>query len=74
MDDLYMTLDEITLLFGYKNNEQTKKALNRGTLDLPTYKLRGQVVADPAVVRAWFEKQRLAGMAELNNASGDTNQ
>jgi hypothetical protein len=61
----YMTLDELTLIFGYKNNEQTKRALSRKTLKLPTYKIRGRIVADPAVVTAWFAKQRAEGLAKL---------
>lgn len=67
---LYLTLDELTVIFGYKNNKQTKKALNGKTLDIPTYKIRGRIVADPAVVRAWFAKQRAKGMAQLNDEGG----
>lgn len=61
----FMTLTELTLIFGYKDDNQTKKALNRGTLDIPTYKIRGRIVADTEVVQAWFEKKRSEGMAKL---------
>ena len=62
----YMTLEELTLIFGYANARETRRAIRRGTLAVPTYKLRGQIVADNEVVSAFFSKKRAEGLQELN--------
>lgn len=65
----YMTLADLTVIFGYKDEKQTRKALDRGTLDIPTYKIRGRIVVDPAVLRAWFAIRRDQGLAKLAEES-----
>lgn len=63
----YLTLADLTVIFGYANERETRRALRRGTLAVPTYKLLGKVVADREVVHAFFAKKRAEGMAELNS-------
>lgn len=65
----YMTLEELTLIFGYANARETRRAIRRGTLAVPTYKLRGQIVADNEVVKAFFAKKRKEGLMELDGES-----
>jgi len=62
----YLNMSELAAIFGYTNLESLRFALNSGRLPLPTYKIRGQIVADAAVVNAFFEKKRAEGLAELN--------
>ena len=63
----YLTLADLTLIFGYANERETRRAIRRGTLDLPTYKLLGRIVADKEVVQAFFAKKRAEGLAELSS-------
>ena len=64
----YMTLSELTLIFGYACDRETRRAIRRGTLAVPTYKLRGRIVADTEVVKAFFSKKRAEGLQELDEA------
>lgn len=68
----YLTMSELAAIFGYTNLESLRFALNSGRLPLPTYKLRGEIVADPAVVNAFFAKKRQEGLDELNREPSDS--
>ena len=64
----YLTLLEVTLLFGYANERETRRALRRKTLDLPSYKLLGKIVVDREVIMAFFAKKRAEGLEELKGS------
>ena len=65
----YMTLEELGLLFGYTNREALRRALKRGRLKIPTYKIQGKIVADVEVVNAFFRKRREEGLAQIKKES-----
>ena len=61
----YVGLKDLAYIFKYKNVESARKAVQRGQMPVPTYKLAGQIVADREVVREFFALQREAGLQEL---------
>ena len=62
----YFDVDELQALFGYKHKVSVYNAIKRGTFPVPTYKIRGSIVADREVVRRYFELKREAGLEALN--------
>jgi hypothetical protein len=65
----YLTLKELAALFSYSDEDSARRALKRGTLPIPTYKLHGRIVADVEVVKAYFARKRAEGLAQLNQES-----
>lgn len=65
---LYIELDTLALLFGYKNKETARKAIYSGAFPVATYKLRGSWVADKEAVKEFFRRKRAEAMAQLNSA------
>ena len=57
-DSLYVELDDLAILFGYKNRETARKAIYSGAFPIHVFKLRGSWVAEREVVKAFFRKQR----------------
>ena len=58
----YLFIEELTVLFNYKNVESSLRAISRKTFPIPTYKLSGRRVADREVVRDYFRKMRAEGL------------
>jgi len=64
----YMELAEFAPMFGYKPNS-AKNKIGEGTFPIRTYKLGRRIVADKAVVEAWFEMKRREGLAALGGST-----
>jgi len=56
MSVLLLDTEELTALFGYKNERSTWRAMSRGTFPVKTYKLGRTVYAKKNDVRAYFQK------------------
>lgn len=65
----YLEMDELTVLFGYKNTRAAIAAIRKETFPVDVYRLAGRWVADPAVVNGFFEAKRLEGLASASPAS-----
>lgn len=63
----YVSTEDLTILFGYKNTESTLRAISRKTFPVPTYRVGGRRVADREVVRAYFRRMRDEGLKEVSN-------
>ena len=63
----YVLIEDLTILFNYKNVESTQRAISRGTFPVPTYRVGKRRVADREVVRAYFRKMRDEGLKEVSN-------
>jgi len=63
----YVFIEDLTILFNYKNVESTQRAMSRGTFPVPTYRVGKRRVADREVVRAYFRKMRDEGLKEVSN-------
>jgi len=63
----YIFVEDLTILFNYKNVESTQRAMSRGTFPVPTYRVGKRRVADREVVRAYFRKMRDEGLKEVSN-------
>lgn len=61
----YLFVEELTVLFNYKNVESTQRAISRGTFPVATYRIGKRRVADREVVRAYFRKMRDDGLAQV---------
>lgn len=65
----YLELSEFAPMFGYKP-ASAKNRIAAGTFPVKTYKLGRRIVADRAVVDAWFEARRREGLAALDKSTG----
>lgn len=65
----YFSMEELKEIFGYSSVRGMRDALDRGSLNIPTFKMRGRRFAHAAVVAAYFEKQKAEGLAQLNSES-----
>jgi hypothetical protein len=65
----YMNLNELALLFGYKDAKNVRRAIQRGNFELPTYKIHGRIVADTEVVKEFFATRRAEGLRALADIS-----
>lgn len=63
----YFSMEELRVVFGYSSERGVRAALDRGTLNIPTFKIRGRRYAHAAVVAAFFDKQKAEGLAELSS-------
>jgi hypothetical protein len=63
----YIMIEDLTILFCYKNVESTQRAMSRGTFPVPTYRVGRRRVADREVVRAYFRNMRDEGLKEVSN-------
>jgi len=63
-----MPLDEFAPLFGV-TPETAKNKIAMGTFEISTYKLGRIIVADRAVVDAFFEARRKEGLSALGNST-----
>jgi hypothetical protein len=61
----YFTLDEIYELFGYTNIRSCYNAIAANRFPVHTYKIGRTIVADRAIVREFFRKEREAGAIHL---------
>ena len=64
----YLLIEDLTVLFGYKNKESALRAISRGTFPVSTQKIAGRRVADREMVREYFRRLRAESLAELNRA------
>lgn len=64
MDRPWIELDDLAPLFGV-TPDTAKNKIAFGTFEVPTYKLGKKIVADRAVVDAFFEAKRQAGLRRL---------
>ena len=60
----YFHLTEIYELMGYKTLRSAYGAVKRGSFPIKTYKLAHRIVADKAVVRAFFQQHRTEGLTQ----------
>lgn len=65
LPSLLMSAEELTELWGYKNQNVLYNAIKRGSFPIPTYKHGRHVVADVEVVKAYFKKKRDDGLAAV---------
>lgn len=68
MDRPWMELEELAPLFGV-TPDTAKNKIAYGTFEVPTYKLGKKIVADRAVVEAFFEARRKAGLRLLADST-----
>lgn len=57
----YVYIDDLALIFNYKNKETAYKAVQAGVFPVATYRLAGQIVADREVIREFFRLRREEG-------------
>ena len=67
-ESMYVNLDDLTILFQYKNREGTRRACRRGTIPVHTFKIKGQWVAERETVKAFFRHQREEAARKLKGA------
>lgn len=65
----WMSLDEFAPIFNV-TPDTAKNKIAMGTFEIKTYKLGREIVADRAVVDAYFEMRRKEGLAALGNSTG----
>lgn len=66
MTAVTLDLDELTVLFGYKNRRALVRAIKNDKFPVPTYEISpNNLVADAQVVNEYFERKRQAGLTEL---------
>lgn len=65
----WMTLEEFSPLFNV-TPDTAKNKIAMKTFEIATYKLGREIVADRAVVDAYFEMRRKEGLAALGKSTG----
>lgn len=68
MDRPWIELDDLAPLFGV-TPDTAKNKIAFGTFEVPTYKLGKKIVADRAVVDAFFDAKRQHGLRRLGNST-----
>lgn len=64
----WVALKDFVHLFGVEVGTAKNKIAN-GTFEVPTYKLGNKIVADQAVIDAFFQKRRLEGLRVLDKST-----
>ncbi len=70
MDRPWIELEELAPLFGV-TPDTAKNKIAYGTFEVPTYKIGKKIVADRAVVDAFFAAKRQKGLALLGASTSD---
>ncbi len=69
----YLHVDQLVLIFGYKNKRAFLEAVRTKKLPLPMYKAEsGRLVADREVVRRFFAWRRREGIMQLESTIART--
>ena len=63
----YVFVEDLTVLFSYKNEASTLRAISRGTFPVPTFRVGKRRAADREVLRAYFRRLRDEGLKEVSN-------
>lgn len=69
MNRPWIELEDLAPLFGV-TPDTAKNKIAYGTFEVPTYKLGKKIVADRAVVDAYFTAKREDGLRLLANSTG----
>lgn len=67
VESLFLTAEELRLIFRYPTIWAFYKSVERGSFPIPTYKIRGRIVADTAAVQRFFAEQRARGIEGVTN-------
>lgn len=68
MERPWIDLEDLAPLFGV-TPDTAKNKIAFGTFEVPTYKLGKKIVADRAVVVAFFDAKRAAGLRRLEKST-----
>lgn len=65
----WLTLEEFAPLFNV-TPDTAKNKIAMNTFEIKTYKLGREIVADRAVIDAYFQRRRMEGLAALDDSTG----
>lgn len=65
-NSMYVELDDLAILFGYRNAKTASNAIRNGCFPVHCFKVRGRWVAEREGVKTFFREQRDKARAKLD--------